>query len=98
MAFHQIVAICIVVALAFVIDSTVKLFRFRRKNGIRDRFRDLRIMRRPSDFPLDEARLTYKSWIACIATLGFVLLFLVVAPSGVGPIDALSTAPAAPAD
>jgi len=95
MQFHQIVALCIVIALAFVIDSTVKLQRYRRKNEIRGGLRDFRILRRPNDFPLEETRLAFRNWISCAATLGFVVLYLVAAPPGVGPTDALSTAPAA---
>jgi|GEM_PF-1444472 len=94
MSLHQVAAICIVIALAFVVDSTVKLYRFRRKNKITDRFRDIRILRRPTDFPFEETRLTYRSWISCAATLGFIVLFLILAPEGVGPMDALSPGPA----
>ncbi|MEQ9123289.1 MAG: hypothetical protein RIM80_12070 [Alphaproteobacteria bacterium] len=95
MEFHQIVALCIVIALAFVIDSTVKLQRYRRKNEIRGAaLRDFRILRRPNEFPLQETRLAFRSWIACAAAVGFVVLYLAAAPPGVGPTDALSTAPA----
>ena len=96
MEFHRVVAICIIIALALVIDSGIKLFRYRRRNEIRDRFRDFHVLRRPSDFPLVEARLTYKCWIASMSTLGLVLLFLATAPPGEGPLDSLSSGPPPP--
>lgn len=83
MPFHQIVAICIVIAMAFVIDSTVKLFRYRRRNETsltRGPLRDIAILRRPNDFPIEETRLTYRNWIACGGMLALMILFLLTSP------------------
>ncbi len=84
MQLQNIIAICIVIALAFVIDSTVKLYRYRRRNEISGRLRDLAILRRPNDFPIQEARLTFKNWIACGAMLVLVALFLLIGPLPAG--------------
>lgn len=83
MEFYQVVAICIVICMAFVIDSTVKLFRYRRRNKIEQsflKFRDLQILRRPNDFEMQEARLTYKNWISSGAMLVLIITFLVISP------------------
>lgn len=83
MEFHQAVAICIVIAMAFVIDSTVKLFRYRRRSQIsamRGPLRDIQILRRPNDFEMEETRLTYKNWLSCAAMLALMILFLLTSP------------------
>jgi hypothetical protein len=91
MEFHIVVAIAIIIALALVMDSTLKLFRFRRKNKITQsplKFRDISILRRPNDFPVEEARLTYKNWISCTVMLILMVLFLYISPDSlrdVGP-------------
>jgi hypothetical protein len=91
MEFHIVIAIAIIITMAFVMDSTVKLFRFRRKNKITQsplKFRDISILRRPNDFPVEEARLTYKNWISCTVMLVLMMLFLYVSPDSlrdVGP-------------
>ena len=79
MEFHHFVAISVLICMAFVVDTTVKLLRYRRRH--KDEldgkpFRDLRILRRPNDFPLQEARLTYKNWISCVAMLVTIAIFL----------------------
>lgn len=83
MEFHQAVAICIVIAMAFVIDSTVKLYKYRRKNDIQNLkgpLRDLSILRRPLDYPHEEARLTIRNWLSCAVMLGLMVLFLLTSP------------------
>ena len=83
MEFHQVIAISIVIALAFVIDSTVKLFRFRRRNKITQapwQFRDIKILKRPNDYPLEEARLTAKNWISSAVLFGLIVVFLLTSP------------------
>lgn len=83
MQFHQIVSIGVMIALAFVIDTTVKLFRYRRRAKISQepwRMRDIQILRKPDQFPADEVNLARRHWIACAAMLGLILLFLAVRP------------------
>lgn len=83
MELHQAVAICIVIALAFVIDSTVKLYKYRRKNEItnlKGPFRDISILRRPLDFEYEEARLTIRNWLSCAMMLALVVAFLLISP------------------
>jgi len=80
---HLVFAICTLVALGFVVDSTVKLYRYRRKNAQtlgKMAFRDFAILRRPNDFAVEEARLTYKNWISSLATLVLIALFAWASP------------------
>ena len=77
MQIHLIFAICTLVSLGVVVDTTVKLFRFRRKNAQtlgKMAFRDFAILRRPNDFPVEETRLTYKNWLSSLATLVLIAL------------------------
>lgn len=90
MEFYQVVGLSLVIAMAFVADSTVKLFRFRRRNKETlepVRFRDLAVLKRPSAFPPEEARLTYRNWIACAATIILVATFLALSPEGIGGVS-----------
>ena len=83
MDIYIVVAIAIIITMAFVLDSTVKLFRFRRQNKVAQvslKFRDISILRRPNDFPVEEARLTYKNWISCTVMLLLMAIFLCISP------------------
>lgn len=83
MEFHQAVAICIVISMAFVIDSTVKLYKYRRKNGIHNMqgpLRDMKILRRPLDYDHEEARLTIRNWLSCCMMLALMVVFLIASP------------------
>ena len=47
--------------MAFLIDSTVKLWRYRKRNGLLKASlgsRDIKILMRPNDYEVEEARLT----------------------------------------
>ncbi len=93
MEFYQVVGLSLVIAMAFVVDSTVKLFRYRRRN--KDTlepvpFRDLAILARPSRFTREEARLTYRNWISCAATVVLITLFLALSPEGTGSVGGVS--------
>ena len=95
MELHQVIGVSLVLAMAFVVDSTVKLFRFRRRN--RDslkltRLRDLTILIRPNEFPPEEARLTYRNWIACGAFLALLLIFLAIKPESLGGFAGVNAA------
>lgn len=84
MQFHQIVALAVMVALGFLIDTTIKLFRYRRRAKIAQepwRMRDIQILRKPEAFEVDEVRLARRHWIACALMLGMFLLFLFVRPA-----------------
>lgn len=98
MEFHQVIAISIVIALAFVIDSTVKLFRFRRRNKITQapwQLRDIKILKRPNDYPLEEARLTAKNWISSAVLLGLIVVFLLTSPERLRNPDSVTSPPRA---
>ena len=80
---HNIVAICAILSMAFVIDSTVKLWRYRKRNGLLKAsigFRDIKILFRPNEYEVEEARLTYKNWISTGAMLTLMIIFLFINP------------------
>lgn len=93
MDYHQAIAICVVISLAFVIDSTIKLYKYRAKNEvdhIRGPLRDIAIVRRPAAFPLEESRLVIRNWLSCFAFLGLLVAFYFASPDDVGPSSALT--------
>jgi hypothetical protein len=80
---HNIVAICVILAMAFLIDSTVKLWRYRKRNGLLKASlgsRDIKILMRPNDYEVEEARLTYKNWVSVGAMLTLMLIFWFINP------------------
>ena len=86
MELYQVVAISVIVAIAFCLDSTVKLYRYRRRNNINQsplQFRDIKILRRPNDYETEETRLTYRNWISSIAVLALLLLFVKIKPEAI---------------
>ena len=90
MHFHQVIAIAVMVALALVIDTTIKLFRYRRRAKIAQepwRMRDVQILRKPEQFEPDEVKLARRHWIACVAMLAMILLFLALRPDVI-PVNA----------
>lgn len=83
MEYHQAIAICVIISLAFVIDSTIKLYKYRAKNKvdhIRGPLRDIAIVRRPAQFPLEESRLVIRNWLSCLAFLGLLVAFHFASP------------------
>jgi len=84
MQFYQIVALAVMLTLGFLIDTTVKLFRYRRRAKIAQepwRMRDIQILRRPKTFEAEEVRLARRHWVSCVLMLGLILLFLAVRPA-----------------
>jgi len=84
MQFHQIVALAVMLSLGFLIDTTVKLFRYRRRAKIAQepwRMRDIQILRKPEAFEAEEVRLARRHWVSCALMLGLILLFLTVRPA-----------------
>ena len=84
MQFHQIVALSVMLALGFLIDTTIKLFRYRRRAKIAQepwRMRDIQILRKPEAFEAEEVKLARRHWISCALMLGMILLFLFVRPA-----------------
>ena len=84
MQFYQIVALAVMLTLGFLIDTTVKLFRYRRRAKIAQepwRMRDIQSLRRPKTFEAEEVRLARRHWVSCVLMLGLILLFLAVRPA-----------------
>ena len=80
---YQAVALVAMFAMGFVVSSTIKLNRFRKKIGVtRTMFdlRDLSVIRQPQNYDVEEVRLVRKNWIACAATLALILLMLGLSP------------------
>ena len=71
------------IAMGFVVNSTLKLNNLRKKNGVvrtAMNLRDLAVFRQPHDFDADEVRLVRNNWIACATLFALVLLMLAVSP------------------
>ena len=86
MELYQAVAIAVMIAMGFVVNSTLKLNNLRKKNGVARtmvNLRDLSVFRQPQDFDAEEVQLVRRNWIACGALLALVLLMLVVIPENV---------------
>jgi hypothetical protein len=80
---YQVVAIAVMIAMGFVVNSTLKLTRFRKKIGVKRTMvdlRDLSVFRQPRNYDNEEVRLVRANWIACAALLALVLLMLAVSP------------------
>jgi hypothetical protein len=80
---YQAVALAVMIAMAFVVNSTLKLDRFRKQIGVRRTMfnvRDLSVIRQPRNYDTEEVRLVRTNWIACAALLALVLLMLAVSP------------------
>jgi hypothetical protein len=80
---YQAVALAVMIAMAFVVNSTLKLDRFRKQIGVRRTMfnvRDLSVIRQPRNYDTEEVRLVRTNWIACAALLVLVLLMLAVSP------------------
>ena len=83
MEAYQFVAVAVMIAMGFVVNSTLKLTRFRKKTGVKRTMvdlRDLSVFRRPGNYDAEEVRLVRNNWITCAALLALVLLMLAVSP------------------
>jgi hypothetical protein len=83
MELYQVVAIAVMIAMGFVVNSTLKLTRFRKKIGVKRTMvdlRDLYVFRQPRNYDSEEVRLVRANWIACAAVLALVLLMLALSP------------------
>lgn len=83
MEAYQVVAVAVMIAMGFVVNSTLKLTRFRKKTGVKRAMvdlRDLSVFRQPGNFDTEEVRLVRNNWIACAALFALVLLMLSVSP------------------
>ncbi len=80
---YQAVAVAVMIAMGFVVNSTMKLSKFRKKIGVKRTMvdlRDLSVFRQPRNYDTEEVRLVRTNWIACVALLALVLLMLAVSP------------------
>lgn len=80
---YQAVALAAMIAMGFVVNSTLKLNKFRKKIGVRRTLfdvRDLSVIRQPRNYDTEEVRLVRTNWIACATTLALVLLMLALSP------------------
>ncbi len=71
------------IAMGFVVNSTLKLNRYRKKTGVKRTMvdlRDLSVLRQPRNYDNEEVRLVRSNWIACAALLALVLLMLALSP------------------
>ena len=71
------------IAMGFVVNSTLKLNNLRKQNGVvrtAVNLRDLSIFRQPQNFDEQEVRLVRNNWIACATMFALVLLMLAVSP------------------
>ena len=71
------------IAMGFVVNSTLKLKNFRKKIGVKRTMvdlRDLSVFRKPWNYDAEEVRLVRTNWIACVAVFALVLLMLAVSP------------------
>ena len=83
MEAYQVVAVAVMIAMGFVVNSTLKLTRFRKKTGVKRTMldlRDLSVFRQPGNFDVEEVRLVRRNWIACATLFALVLLMLAVSP------------------
>jgi hypothetical protein len=80
---YQAVAVAVMIAMGFVVNSTMRLTKFRKKIGVKRtmvNLRDLSVFRRPRNYDAEEVRLVRTNWIACATVLALVLLMLAVSP------------------
>ena len=80
---YQAVAVAVMIAMGFVVNSTMKLNKFRKKIGVKRtmvNLRDLSVLRQPRDYDSEEVRLVRTNWIACVTLFALVLLMLAVSP------------------
>jgi len=80
---YQAVALAVMIAMGFVVNSTLKLSKFRKKIGVKRtmvNLRDLSVFRQPGNYDTEEVRLVRSNWIACATLLALVLLMLAVSP------------------
>ena len=80
---YQAVAIAVMIAMGFMVNSTIRLSKFRKKIGIKRTMvdlRDLSVLRQPRNYGIEEVRLVRANWIACVAVVALVLLMLAVSP------------------
>ena len=80
---YKAVAIAVMIAMGFVVNSTLKLNRFRKKIGVKRTMvdlRDLSVFRQPRNYDAEEVRLVRANWITCAALLALVILMLGVIP------------------
>ena len=80
---YQAVALAVMIAMGFVVNSTMKLKNFRKKIGVKRTMvdlRDLSVLRQPRTYDAEEVRLVRTNWIACAALFALVLLMLAVSP------------------
>jgi hypothetical protein len=83
METYQAVAIAVMIAMGFVVNSTLKLNKLRKENGIvwpMINLRDLSVFMQPQDYDAKEVHLVRSNWIACAAVFVLVLLMLAVIP------------------
>ena len=83
METYQAVAIAVMIAMGFVVNSTMKLNNLRKRNGIvrpMINLRDLAVLRNPQDYDAEEVNLVRTNWIACATLFALVLLMLAVSP------------------
>ncbi len=80
---YQAVAVAVMIAMGFVVNSTMRLNKFRKKIGVKRtmvNLRDLSVFRRPRNYDSEEVRLVRTNWIACATVFALVLLMLAVSP------------------
>ncbi len=80
---YQAVAVAVMIAMGFVVNSTMKLNKFRKKIGVKRtmvNLRDLSVFRQPRNYDTEEVRLVRTNWVACVTLFTLVLLMLAVSP------------------
>lgn len=88
MDLYHAFAICVVISLAFVVDSTIKLYKYRKKEEIsqlRGPARDFAIIKDPTAYNFQEARLVIRSWLSCLLFLILLGVFYFMSPDDVRP-------------
>ena len=80
---YQAVAVAVMIAMGFVVNSTMKLNKFRKKIGVKRtmvNLRDLSVFRQPRNYDTEEVHLVRTNWVACVTLFTLVLLMLAVSP------------------
>lgn len=83
MEAYQAVGIGVMVAMGFVVHSTVRLNALRKARKVERHMinvRDWFVLIRPADFDAEEVQWVRTSWIACAALMGLLLLLFALAP------------------
>ena len=83
METYHFVAIVVVIAMGFVVDTTLRLNKLRKQLGIvrpMINWRDLEVAYQPQDFDAYEVTLVRRNWAACTAVFALVLLLLTLLP------------------